>query len=83
MSERRQKAARKGKKKEGENDDLGPELPDIPKDTLSRETLEANRTDYRREIRAERARGLYWLAAITAVTVWCTGILFKDNALQP
>ena len=31
----------------------------------------------------ERLRGLQWLAVVTAIAVWSTGILAKDNPLQP
>jgi len=64
-------------------DEFGPEMPEVPKTALSHERLLAERMLYRKEIRAERSRGLGWLAVCTLVAIWCTGILFKDNALQP
>ncbi len=75
-------AADKEREREG-GDEFGPEMPEIPKTAESREQLLAERELYRREIRAERSRGLGWLAVCTLVAIWCTGILFKDNALQP
>lgn len=62
---------------------LGPEMPEIPKTIATRKKLETGRALYRSEIRAERARGLRWFAIITAIAVWCTGILTKENALAP
>lgn len=68
-----------------DNDELGlgAGLPDIPKTEKGKARLKADRIAYAKEIRAERARGLLWLAAITTTFIWCTGILNKDNALQP
>lgn len=37
----------------------------------------------RQVIQYERFRGLRWLAIATALVVWSTGILNKDNPLQP
>jgi hypothetical protein len=59
------------------------DMPEVPKTALSRERLLAERGLYRKEIRAERSRGVAWLAFCTLVAIWCTGILFKENALQP
>ena len=61
----------------------GLDMPEVPKTALSRERLLADRRLYSKEIRAERSRGLSWLAICTLICIWCTGILFKDNALQP
>ena len=79
LSEAKQ-AGFRGKEAE---DSLGPEMPDIPKTIAAQKKLKAGRTLYRNEIRAERARGLRWFAFVTAVAIWCTGILTKDNALAP
>ncbi|KAA6417709.1 MAG: hypothetical protein FRX49_12295 [Trebouxia sp. A1-2] len=37
----------------------------------------------RQIITYEKFRGLRWLAIVTALVVWSTGILNKDNPLQP
>lgn len=37
----------------------------------------------RQIITHEKYRGLRWLAIVTALVVWSTGILNKDNPLQP
>lgn len=37
----------------------------------------------RQVITYEKFRGLRWLAIVTALVVWSTGILNKDNPLQP
>ena len=83
LAEAREKKARQKKQSSEASADLGPEMPDIPRTLSSKERLTKDRDIYKREIRAERTRGLYWLAGITLVAIWCTGILFKDNALQP
>lgn len=64
-------------------DPLNSEPPDIPRTISAAEKLQKERANYIQEIRAERSRGLGWLAAITVAAIWCTGILFKENALQP
>ena len=66
-----------------QDSDLGAKMPDIPKTTAARRGLRTVRQAYNKEIRAERARGLTWLAVVTFVAIWCTGILTKDNAMQP
>lgn len=33
--------------------------------------------------RKEKRRGLGWLAIITAITVWCAGVINNPNPLQP
>ena len=68
---------------DGQDSDLVAKMPDIPKTTAARRDLRAVRQAYKKEIRAERARGLTWLAVLTFVAIWCTGILTKNNALQP
>ena len=80
---RKRRQKQKSRTSEPREPDLGPEMPEIPRTLSSKEKLQADKARYRREIRAERARGLYWLAAVTVIAIWCTGILFKDNALQP
>ena len=83
LAKAREKRARRDKEGLNSDTNLGPEMPEIPRTVSSKERLIADRANFRREIRAERTRGLYWLAGITLVAIWCTGILFKDNALQP
>ena len=34
-------------------------------------------------VRRERRRGLAWLALLTAITVWCTGIVNVEHPFQP
>lgn len=48
-----------------------------------RERLEEERAALKPYIRAERYRGLSWLAAITIFAIWCTGVLNKENPLAP
>lgn len=47
------------------------------------ETLERERAVLKPYIKAERYRGLSWLAAITLLAIWCNGVLNKDNPLAP
>jgi hypothetical protein len=35
------------------------------------------------KLRRERRRGLAWLALVTAVAIWCTGVLNKGTPFQP
>lgn len=71
------------KQLDGPESGLGPEMPDVPKTRAAEEQLEESRLTYKNEIKAERARGLKWFAIITAIAVWSTGILTRDNALAP
>ncbi len=45
--------------------------------------LQESRRLYKKEILAERTRGLCWLAAVTFAAVWLTGVFNKDAPLQP
>lgn len=83
LKEKREEAVTFRDGSEEEDDDLGPQMPDVPKTKAGLRKLQRDRRLYAAEIRAERARGLQWLALFTAITVWCTGILTRDNALSP
>ena len=76
-------SSKRGKPPESDDGQGLEPAPDIPRTQQAMRQLQADRTLYRKEIREERTRGLAWLALVTAVAIWCTGILSKDNALQP
>eukprot|EP00891_Asterochloris_glomerata_P009143 jgi/Astpho2/9143/fgenesh1_pg.00135_%23_7_t len=68
-------------------DDLLREIEDMfkqPQRSLSaKQQRSQERILARQLLNYERLRGLKWLAVVTAIAVWSTGILAKDNPLQP
>lgn len=66
-------------------------LQELDFERLEQKYLEENRDDNgapinssREELREkERRRGLGWLALVTALSVWCTGVVNRINPFQP
>ena len=64
-------------------------LQEMDFERLEEKYLEENRDKYpvnmsRRDLtEKERRRGLGWLALVTALSVWCTGVVNKINPFQP
>ena len=67
----------------GNYSDTPPKTHRQPDQTRNTAAAQQEKLLRRQVIHYEKFRGLRWLAIATALVVWSTGILNKDNPLQP